>query len=409
MDVHERVLFQNKHWGQGKFETFNFKRYLFSKIWKDIETKPITLLTGPRRTGKSVIVKQLINEVVNKNGVNPRQVLFYEFSQGEKTEVIWQVFDYFSKEVADPRLPIYLFFDEIQYIKDYEIVLKQIYDNTQNCKIITTGSLSLSYKRKMQESLAGRFFSYHLYPLNFSEYLELAKPDSFRIFKEIEDIKDNYKKQSLLEPLNVDFREFLLCGRFPETVNFTKDQVQAYLKNIISQSLNQDVFSYFEIEKPLIINAIFEYIRQNNGGVISINKLANNLGASNQTVTLYLDILDQMGIIYLVYNNLNPLVKTQCSKKAYTNSSFALLETKLDIQTATGIAVESYILERLLEKNEMVTFWRKRNKEIDFILPKKKIGFEVKFRTQPPHIKNTPGEFNIKILSLNGEYPACLF
>lgn len=397
MDIQEKIVFLNKHWGQGKFETFSFKRYLFSNIWKDIETKPIILLTGPRRTGKSVIVKQLINEVINKKGINPRQILFYEFSRGEKTEVIWQVFDYFSKEVVDPRLPIYLFFDEIQYVKDYELVLKQIYDNTQNCKIVITGSLSLSHK------------SYHLYPLNFSEYLELAKPDSFQIFKEIENIKDNYKKQSLLAPLNADFREFLLYGRFPETVNFTKDQAHAYLKNIISQSLNQDVFSYFEIEKPLIINAIFEYIKQNNGGVISVNKLANNLGTSNQTVTLYLNILDQMGIIYLVYNSLNPLVKTQSAKKAYINSSFALLETKLDIQTATGIAAESYILERLLEKDEIVTFWRKRNKEIDFILPKKKIGFEVKFRTQPSYIKNIPEGFDIKTLSLNGEYPACLF
>ena len=409
MDIQEKIVFLNKHWGQGKFETFEFKRYLFSKIWKDIETKPITLLTGPRRTGKSVIVKQLINEVINKKRVNPRQVLFYEFSREEKTEVVWRVFDYFSKEVADPRLPIYLFFDEIQYLKDYELILKQIYDNTQNCKIVITGSLSLSYKRKMQESLTGRFFPYHLYPLNFSEYLELTKQDSFQIFKEIENIKDNYKKQSLLAPLNADFREFLLYGRFPETVNFTKDQTHAYLKNIISQSLNQDVFSYFEIEKPLIVNAIFEYIRQNNGGIISINKLADNLSASNQTATLYLNILDQMGIIYLVYNSLNPLVKTQCAKKAYINSSFALLETKLDIQTATGIAVESYILERLLEKNETVTFWRKRNKEIDFILPKKKIGYEIKFRTQTPYTKNAPKGFSIKTLSLNGEYPACLF
>ena len=61
---------------------------------------------------------------------------------------------------------IYIF-DEIQYVNGYESMIKMIYDNKDSCKIFITGSLSLSYKKRMSESLTGRFFSYKLFPLNF--------------------------------------------------------------------------------------------------------------------------------------------------------------------------------------------------------------------------------------------------
>lgn len=409
MEIEERVHFQNTHWGEGKFTTFTFKRNIFRKVWQDIDTKPIALITGPRRVGKSVLIKQLANELINNKGIDPKQILFFEFSTNDKADAIWQVFNYFKKEVSDPRIPIFLFFDEIQYIDGYESVIKEIYDNSKNCKIFITGSLSLSYKRNVQESLAGRFFSYRLFPLNFSEYLELSGEKNLELFKDATDEKDIFKKENILSILNAEFRKFLNYGRFPEIINFSEDQSKAYMLNIISQSLNQDVFTYFEIEKPLVMNNLFNFIRENNGGLISINKLANQLGTANQTITLYISILEQMGLIYLVYNSTNPLTKGQTAKKAYINSGFALLETKLDIQTAIGFAVESYILERLLEKGEIVTFWRKRSKEIDFLVPKRKTAFEVKFRNKIPKIESKLKGFELKVISLSGDLPACLF
>ena len=63
------------------------------------------------------------------------------------------------------------------------------------------------------------------------------------------------------------------------------------------------------------MNSLFEYIRQNNGGLLSINKLSSLTGSSNKTISTYLDILELMGITYIVYNSTNPLIKNQSSKK----------------------------------------------------------------------------------------------
>jgi len=409
MNIKDNILFQNQHWGKGEFTTFSFKRHLFSKIWQDIDTKLIALVTGPRRVGKSILIKQLINQIIIDRKVDPQQILLFEFSSGSRSETIWEVFSYFSKEVADPRLPRFFFFDEIQYVERYESVIKEIYDNSLGSKIFLTGSLSLSYKRKMEESLAGRFFPYRLFPLNFAEYLELAKPESFTLYKMAQKEKNKLKRQYDLSILNSDFRNFLAYARLPEIVSFTKKQSVSYFKTIVNQSLNQDAFSYFDIEKPQVINSLFEYLRVNNGGLVSVNSLAKELKVSNQTISLYINILEIMGLIYLVYNSTNPLVKLNSAKKSYVNSAFALLETKLIPGTAMGFAAESYVLERLMEEGETVTFWRKRNKEVDFLIPKKKIAYEVKFRSQTERQKISLKGYTIKTISLDEEYPTCLF
>lgn len=416
MELTKKIAIQNVHWQNGKFETFPFKRDLFENIWRDIDTKLIELVTGPRRTGKSVILKQIINDLISKKSIKSSQILFFEFSSKDKQDKIWSAFNYFKEEIADPRLPTYLFFDEIQYIDGYEVVVKEIYDNVVNCKIFITGSLSLSYKRRMQDSLAGRFFTYKLFPLSFSEYLKFKQNDVYQLFLDIKNetehlqLKtDKFKLSYKLDLLNAEFRNFLLYGRFPELISLNDDQSKAYLYNIVNQSLNQDAFSYFDIEKPVIINSLFDYFRANNGSLISINKLSSQIETTNQTVSLYIDILQQMNLIYIIYNSTNPLIRLNVAKKIYVNSSFGLLDSKLDHQTSFGFAVESYILERLLERNEMVTFYRNRDREVDFLLPNKNIGYEVKFRHDPPKIKISLKNYKLEVVSINQNLPACLF
>lgn len=409
MNIVENILFQNNHWASGNLKTFDFKRDVFGRVWNDLDIKLISLITGPRRVGKSVVLKQIIKELMIKKNISPRQILFYEFLPNDTKDTIWDVFNYFRKNVANPTSPTYIMFDEIQYVTGYEAMIKNIYDNTEDCKIFVTGSLSLTYKNKMQESLVGRFFSYKLFPLNFLEYIKLYQPQNLNLYENTKIELDSIKRDYLLTQLNAYFRDFLRQGRYPGTFNLDQNQYKLYLNNIISQSLNQDAYSYFKIEKPVIINNLFEYIRQNNGGVISVNKLSSQLGVASQTITQYLNILEQMGLIYSIFNSTNPLIKTKTSRKVYLNSSFGLQETKLDFQTSLGFAVESYILERLLEKDETVTFWKKREKEIDFLLPKKKRGYEIKFRNNPEPLKHNIKGFNIEMVTLNSTNPACLF
>lgn len=405
----DHVNFQNQHWQGTTYALPLFERDLLSLVWHDLDTKLIALITGTRRVGKSVMLKQLINKLIKEKNVPPRQILFYEFAPHQSQSDLWETFNYFSHTVCDPRLPTYLFFDEIQYLSEYESTIKDIYDNSTSTKIFLTGSLSLTYKHKMHEGLAGRFFAYSLYPLNFKEYLQLFHPQDAPIFDLAKQEKDSFKKRRSLSILNHHFRHFLEFGRFPELSTLNQTQSVQYLQNILNQSLNQDVYSYFDIQKPPVISALFEYLRLNNGGIVSGNKLTKLLGTSNQTISGYLGILEIMGLIYTVYNTTNPLIKLNSGKKIYVDSAFALLNTKYDQSTALGAAVESYILEQLRSRDKLVTFWRNRNKEIDLLLPKEHLGYEIKFRRDPQPLTLTLSHYKLELITLQDNNPACLY
>ena len=127
------------------------------------------------------------------------------------------------------------------------------------------------------------------------------------------------------------------------------------------------------------------------------------------TVAGYLDVLELMGLTYTVYNSVNPIIKLNSAKKIYVSSMFGLKNSKYDPQTAFGFAAESYVLERLLEQNQLVTFYRNRNKEIDFLLPKLNIAYEVKYRPKFEQPKSILHNFELKVLSYAGSLPVCLF
>jgi len=146
----------NSHWSGQLLQLPVTERLQMAKLKTELDTSLMTYLIGPRRTGKSIALKQALNHLLRIE-TPPTQILFYEFTPNDNLEIIWEIYNFFRQEVANLNAKIYLFLDEIQFVKGYENVLKIIYDSNPNLKIIFTGSLSLSYKRKTEESLDGRF------------------------------------------------------------------------------------------------------------------------------------------------------------------------------------------------------------------------------------------------------------
>lgn len=409
------ILNTNPHWQHQPIIVPPFRRDLFLQIQEDIDINLMSFITGQRRVGKSILLKQIIADLVDVQKINPRQILFFEFSPQINSDDIWNIFDYFEKHVSNSNQRKYLLFDEIQFVKNYEIPLKLIYDQhdtLHDLKIIITGSLSLSYKRRMAESLAGRFLNYKLFPLSFYEYLRLVHHPLAKTFPAAKSQADPFIRKGLLDSLNPAFRIFLELGRLPETaLNPKRERTIQYLSEIIFQSLSQDALSYFGIERANAIVNLYEHLRENNGGEISIDKISRTIGINRKTASNYIDILEIMGLIYLISNSHQPLTKINARKKAYVNSMFYLLSSKRDLSTSMGFAAESYVLEELLERREMVTFFRYRNQETDFLLPRQKIAYEVKFTTSettaqlPPKLK----DYQLQVISHSGETPVCLF
>jgi uncharacterized protein len=372
----------NSHWEGPYHSKYKFKRDIFQKIWDWNKQKIMTFIVGPRRMGKSVILTQMIDDLINKQKVKPKQILFWECKTSQDTKFLEDMIFQFIKTVADRNERIYILLDEIQFIFDWENTIKFIYDLDSDIKFIITGSVSLSYKRKMEESLAGRFIPFDIYPLSFNEYLILSKN------KKILDSITNFKKGKYDLPedeVNKEFIKFLKSGRYPGAVDFDEYGLNNYIQSVVNQSLNQDSITYFDIEKPNILINIFEYLRLNSGSEIVYSKLSQIVGVSTITVTKYIDVLELLGLIYIVLNRKNPLKTNTATKKIYINSAFDN-SFSFSNPDRIGQLVESYVYERLSLENfgrfNSISYYRERNNEIDFINYQQNMGIEVKYRNK---------------------------
>ena len=409
MDLQSRIMELNPQWRGNLFPVPELKRDFFDTLYGSLKSPLITFLSGSRRVGKSILLKQIINNLVSKDKVQPSRILFFEFSPRQDKEFIWEVYRYFKQNILQNEQSTYLFFDEVQVISGFEIAIKEIYDNLDQTKVkmFVTGSPSISYKRKMAESLAGRFLPYRLFPLNFKEYLRLSQSP---LPSKIDDpVRDNLTRIGDFEQLNMEFKRFLSRCRLPQMLAMPDNERILYLESGIDQTITKDAFDYFNIQNPSALSALFSYICQNSGQIMIKENLSKVSGISLVTVANYLDVLELMGQTYTVYNSTNPIIKLNSARKIYVSSMFSLKSSKYDPQTAFGFAAESYVLERLLEQNQLVTFYRNRNKEVDFLLPKSNIAYEVKYRPQFEQPKIILPNFELKVLSYSGSLPVCLF
>jgi len=398
------IVSQNPHW-QGLMPNVQFKQRTMVKfVLADLDTDLIALITGPRRVGKSVLLLQILDHLIKNKNIAPKQIFSYAFSPSDTNELLDEIFNIYIQEYCDLNKQFYLFFDEIQYLQGYEEKIKLIYDSYKGrVKIFLTGSLSLSYKRRMQESLAGRFFEYRMFPLFFNEYLYLKNDVDYHKYKQVVDSKDSALILGFVKQYRQEFETFLKLKRFPETIWFNDEQSVLYNENVKGQSLNQDAFDYFDISSPNTLNTLFDYISKHNGAEFSISSIAQKLsGVSEITISKYIDILEIMGLVYIVYNTTNPLKKSNSLRKIYVSSHNA------DILSNIGYMVESYVLETLLSQRKDVTFFREREKEVDFLVPQEKLAIEVKYRSNISNLDFTniqqfseKNNFQIFLITLN--------
>ena len=163
----------NFHWRTGFFYNFPKRRMLFNEVIKELGSKQIVSIIGLRRTGKTTILKQIIDHLIKEEGVKREDILFYSFDEEQPKieDVIHEYEAKIGKEIIEKREKTYIFLDEIQKLENWQNQIKYYYDNYRNIKFFVSGSSSLFIKRRSQESLAGRIYEFILKPLSFQEFL----------------------------------------------------------------------------------------------------------------------------------------------------------------------------------------------------------------------------------------------
>jgi len=307
-DIKARLTFDNPWWdtgAQGKIahETTPRRKYFpsFFQIVVDTSVKRAIVLMGPRRVGKTVMVYHSVRKLLNE-GVAANQILYVSLETPLYTGLsLEKILGYFQEMFSHNReTKLFLFFDEIQYLRDWEIHLKSLVDSYPEYRFIATGSAAAALRRKSTESGAGRFSDYILPPLTFAEYLAfIGKEDTLIEVTDTGDSGPVYVAKSIKD-LNEEFINYLNYGGYPEAIfseTIQRNPGQYIKSDIIDKVLLRDLPSLYGINDIQELNRLFTTLAYNTGAEINLEGLSQSSGVAKNTIRRYLEYLEAAFLI----------------------------------------------------------------------------------------------------------------
>lgn len=262
-----------------------------------------TILMGPRRVGKTVMLQQLILDAIAE-GLSPQSILFASIDTPLYSGMpLQRLLDLFHKQTAcDPLKRRLIIFDEIQYLKDWEVHLKVLTDQYPETRFVASGSAAAALRLKSQESGAGRFTDYFLPPLTFSEFLDFSDLETKLI--RIRDVGRTQRYETpYIDALNEAFVDYLNFGGYPEAVlnRDVRSNVQRFLgRDIVDKVLLRDLPSLYGIQDIQELNRLFSTIAYHSGNEISLEGLGKSSGVAKNTISRYLEYLEAAFLIVRV-------------------------------------------------------------------------------------------------------------
>lgn len=334
----------NKHWLKDFFYGYNLKRKYYKELEKKLDTKYINLLIWLRRVWKTTLIFQLINSLIYK-WISRDSILYYSFDIWSDIDLV--INDYFkisNKDILKDK--IYIFFDEIQKVDNWQNKLKVYYDLYPNIKIVISWSSSLFLKSN--ESLAWRIEITNIKPLFFEEFLE---------FKNLKYYLDNprlYEKNLVLE-----FEKYLY-RQYYDIINTNLLEAKEYTLNLKNKIIKEDTHDFFDIKYPDLMVRLFDIISSNPWITIDYHNLWNDLNIDPRTIQTYFYYLEESFLVNKVYNySKNLLTSEKKQKKSYLNCcSFYSWNWEV-----TWELFENYIQNYF----DFKYFYRLTNNEVDFI------------------------------------------
>lgn len=346
----------NFHWRDGFFYGFPKKREMFGKLADEIKTRQIISVTGLRRTGKSTLLKQVIDHLIESEKVGRENILFYSFDEEQPKidDIIKEYEARTGKDILKESSRIYVFLDEIQKLENWQNQTKYYYDNYSNIKFFVSGSSSLFIKKHVRESLAGRIYEFVLSPLSFREFLVFR--DKREFIEKASMLQDALKAEFLAYPK----RQFI------EIVNESEEKAGQYIRTVIEKIIYQDIPKIFPIENEDLLMKIMRIVASNPGMLSDYESLSNELGISRVTLSNYFFYLEESFLIKKLYNfSGNMLASEKRMKKFYLASTSLFTFLNNDIE-------EPKLIENLaVVSTDARFFWRTPQKyEVDIVLRK---------------------------------------
>jgi len=377
----EHTWWYNKE--EVQFNELSKRKYFkgfYDLIKQEILNRAVVLM-GPRQVGKTVMMYQAIKDLIN-SGVNPKKILYFSLDTPIYTNVPLKELIELALNATNSNIKgCYVFFDEIQYFKDWEIHLKSLVDKKRETKFIASGSAAAALKMKSVESGAGRFTDYFLPPLTFSEYIDLNGYDNLLEETTI-DFKGSqpFYKAKNIENFNNHFYDYINFGGFPE-IALNKHKLEnpgrIIQKDITERVIMRDLPGLFGIENTLELQQFFNVLSYRTGEISSFKNICDETGIDIKTIKKYVEYLESAFLIKVLHRvDISPKSHKKITQfKVYlTNPSlFSGLFGNIEIKDERfPHLVETAIFAQFLHRNHQFlryAYW-KRNKiegEVDLV------------------------------------------
>ena len=333
---------------------FMVKRELWlKKIRPFYENELIKVLIGIRRSGKSIILKQIQDELLT-NGVDSDHIIFINFEDLDfsfiKNET--DLHSYIKPQIVDDK-KYYLFFDEIQNVKNFEKVLNSL-RATQNVSIFITGSNANLLSGELATLLAGRYVTFKIMPFTFVESLQI---------------------QNITNPTDSDLMNYLKFGGMPQRFYLsTESEIKIFLSDLYDSIVLKDIISRYKVKNVELLDKIINYLASTSSQIFSassINNFFKNEGreCSKETLYNYLSYVVQSCVVNKAkrYDISGKKTLSTLEKYYLADTGFANLHSlKFDI----GAMLENVVYNELIARGYEIQVGVTSNSEIDFIATK---------------------------------------
>lgn len=350
------------------FHEFDLPKLVEREV--EVETDPsikrVISIIGPRRSGKTFFMFQLIGELLEK-GVGKDRILYINFESdlliGCSASDLRNVAEIFYEIYPENKeRKIYLFFDEIQNVPNWEKFVRAILDS-ENVQMFISGSSSKLLSKEIATSLRGRTLPYYIYPFSFKEFL---KAKDFKMEKYF----SSSQKAKLLNLL-----QKYVESSYPETIFFEKEK-EKILKEILDVTVYRDIVERFKVKNIKVLKLLLKNLISST--YFSVHKFYNYLKSlgmkvSKNTIYSYMEYFSDSLVLYTLrrYSKSYKEIEQTIPKIYFIDNGLLIVNGVESLSRFMENAVFLELVRRNFTPNNNLFYFEVDDKEVDFVLKEK--------------------------------------
>jgi len=327
-----------------------------------IDKDVIKVLTGIRRSGKSVMLKLLMEELKNR-GINENQFIYINFENLKYRNLknYERLYDFILNKVDDKYKSYYIFLDEIQEVEEWERCVNSLrVDEDFNFDIYITGSNAKLLSGELSTYLAGRYIEFVVYPFSFKEFFEIMKEKN----KEI-DLKEA-------------FQDYVKFGGMPflHNLDYNFEASMQYLQDLYASIILKDITQRNNIRDTDLLERIINYVVMNIGNTFSATSISKFFKSENRKVAIetilnYIKACEEAFLIYRVARNDLLGKKILNVNEKYYIADHGIREAIMENnQKNINQILENIVYFEMLRRGYNVKIGKVDNLEVDFVCKK---------------------------------------